>query len=72
MKHVLCAFCDMEEDILREIFRCGREYGWLVEYSPRTIYPDWSGDGVITDYLRLEELRREIHRDADRTREFFR
>ena len=58
MKHVLCAFCDMEEDILREIFRCGREYGWLVEYSPRTIYPDWSGDGVITDYLRLEELRR--------------
>lgn len=56
-KHILCALVDRQPEVLEAICRVGRRYNWLIEHADRTIYRNWYGDGVISDYLSREELK---------------
>lgn len=47
-----------DPNILHEIYTFGQEHGWLIELCGRLPPPGWSGDGILTDYLQLDELRR--------------
>lgn len=57
-KHILCALVDRQPEVLEAICRVGRKNHWLIEHADRTIYRNWHGDGVISDYLSLKELKR--------------
>lgn len=58
MKHILCAMKFTNERIVRQIFEFGRANDWLTEYCGNRVPRNWTGDGVITDFCQLEELRR--------------
>lgn len=45
------------EHLLRPIYEFGRGHGWQIERCGRRIPRHWSGDGVISDYQEVEELR---------------
>ncbi len=55
-RHILCAFQQPNEHLLEPIYRFGGRHGWLIEQSNDAVPREWDGDGVITDYLTLEEL----------------
>lgn len=57
MKNVLCAMSQPSEGLLGEIYDFGAEHGWQIERCGRQLPPGWGGDGVVTDYLGVEELR---------------
>ncbi|MBN2640412.1 MAG: helix-turn-helix domain-containing protein [Victivallales bacterium] len=56
MKKVLCAFSEPNEYFLKHIYEYGRIHNWQIESYNGSIPNHWFGDGVITDYLTLEEL----------------
>ena len=58
MKNVLCALAEPNAHLLRHFFEYGKAHGWQLELCGGEIPPHWSGDGVLTDYLTLPELRR--------------
>lgn len=60
-KHILCAFQNQDQEILRAIYCFAQKHHWLIEACGATIPPDWDGDGVISDYLTLEDLAH-LHR----------
>lgn len=66
MNNILCAFSEPAANILDEIFTFGREHQWQIELCGRQLPPGWSGDGILTDYLPMDEFRRTV-RDFDRT-----
>lgn len=57
MKDILCAFRESESGILDEIYAFGREHAWRIELCGWQLPPGWEGDGVLTDYLGIGELR---------------
>ena len=54
--HILCAFMHPNDQLLQPIYAFGQRHGWLIELCRDVIPRDWQGDGVISDYLTLEEL----------------
>lgn len=56
MKHILCALMEPNEYFLRHIYEFGRKEGWQIERCGRVIPANWSGDGIISDYLELEDF----------------
>lgn len=58
MKDVLCALREPNELLLRHIFEYAKAHEWQLELCGETVPPHWTGDGVLTDYLTLPELRR--------------
>ena len=58
MRQILCAMMSPNDQIVREIHRFGRDHDWQVELCGGRIPPGWSGDGVLTDGLPLEELKK--------------
>ena len=56
MPHILCAFMHPNDQLLQPIYAFGQRHGWLIELCRDVIPRDWQGDGVISDYLTLEEL----------------
>ena len=58
MRQILCAMMSPNDQIVREIHRFGRDHDWQVELCGGRIPPGWSGDGVLTDCLPLEELKK--------------
>ena len=44
------------EYFLRHIYEFGRKEGWQIERCGRVIPANWSGDGIISDYLELEDF----------------
>ena len=58
MRQILCAMMSPNNQIVREIHRFGRDHDWQVELCGGRIPPGWSGDGVLTDCLPLEELKK--------------
>lgn len=56
MPHILCAFMHPNDQLLQPIYAFGQRHGWLIELCRDVIPRDWQGDGVISDYLTLEDL----------------
>lgn len=54
--HILCAFMHPNDQLLQPIYAFGQRHGWLIELCRDVIPRDWQGDGVISDYLTLEDL----------------
>ena len=57
MKHILCAFRNLQSDMLEEIHDYAGKHDWSLEITGLRIPPGWFGDGVMTDYIPLEKLR---------------
>ncbi len=51
--------------LLGEIYDFGSCHNWQIELCGRRLPPGWAGDGIITDYLQLSELR--MIRNFERT-----
>ena len=54
--YILCAFKQPNDQLLQPIYAFGQRQGWLIELCTETLPQSWQGDGVISDYLTLEEL----------------
>lgn len=58
MKRILLALKQERYHLEHTIMRYAREQGWTVESVGGVIPQGWYGDGVITDYFSMKELRR--------------
>ena len=58
MKHILCALMEPNEYLLKHLYEFGRKNGWQIERCGREVPEQWSGDGIISDYLEPEDFRR--------------
>lgn len=56
MKNILCALMEPNEYLLKYIYEFGRKNKWQIELCGKTVPEDWSGDGIISDYLELEDF----------------
>ena len=57
MKHILCALMEPNDQLLNHIYKFGRNEKWQIELCGRKIPHHWSGDGIISDYLELEDFQ---------------
>lgn len=56
VKNILCALMEPNEYLLKHIYSVGRKEGWQIELCGRRIPHNWSGDGIISDYLEPEDF----------------
>ncbi len=56
MKNVLCALMEPNEYLLKRIHEFGREHDWQIERCGRAVPRGWAGDGIISDYLELDDF----------------
>lgn len=54
--YILCAFKQPNNQLLQPLYAFSQRQGWLIELCTETLPQSWQGDGVISDYLTLEEL----------------
>ena len=60
MKYVLCALKEPNEHLLQIFYDFAKKHKWQIESCGVAIPENWDGDGVLTDYLKLPDLRK-IH-----------
>ena len=58
MKQILCALRLPSDRLLQTLYIQAQKYGWQLERCGECIPRNWSGDGVISDFFSLRQLRR--------------
>ena len=57
MKQILCALRLPSDHLLQTLYIQSQKYGWQLECCGERIPQNWSGDGVISDFFSLEQLK---------------